>query len=60
VANVRVEQDAAGNVKFSKAKAIGKIDGAVACVMALGRVLASDSGPSVYETEARAGGFLFV
>lgn len=36
VANARVEKDAAGNRKLNKAKATGRIDGAVALTMALG------------------------
>jgi phage terminase large subunit-like protein len=60
-ANVRAEQDAAGNIKFSKAKALGKIDGAVAVAMAIGRALANEAGPLIYEQEgARPEGFLFV
>lgn len=36
MANSRIEQDAAGNRKLNKAKATGRIDGAVALVMAIG------------------------
>lgn len=36
MANARVEQDAAGNRKLNKAKATGRIDGAVALAMAIG------------------------
>jgi phage terminase large subunit-like protein len=36
VANARIEQDAAGNRKLNKAKATGRIDGAVALAMAMG------------------------
>jgi phage terminase large subunit-like protein len=36
MANARVERDAAGNRKLNKAKATGRIDGAVALVMAAG------------------------
>lgn len=36
MANARVEKDAAGNRKLNKAKATGRIDGAVALAMALG------------------------
>lgn len=42
VANVAVEQDAAGNLKPSKAKSTGRIDGVVALVMAVG--LAATTG----------------
>jgi phage terminase large subunit-like protein len=59
IANIRVEPDAAGNIKFAKHKSVGKIDGAVAVAMAIGRALANESGPSVYET-GRPDGFLFV
>lgn len=59
IANVRVEPDAAGNVKFSKAKATGKIDGAVAVAMAIGRALADQAGPLIYE-RGRPDGLLFV
>lgn len=41
-ANVAVEQDAAGNVKPSKAKSTERIDGIVAAVMAVGRAAASE------------------
>jgi phage terminase large subunit-like protein len=59
--NIRVEQDAAGNVKFSKAKATGKIDGMVAVAMAIGRALSNETAASVYENAAaRPDGFLFV
>jgi phage terminase large subunit-like protein len=36
-ANVAIEQDAAGNIKPSKAKSTERIDGIVAAVMAVGR-----------------------
>jgi phage terminase large subunit-like protein len=36
MANARIEQDAAGNRKLNKQKATGRIDGAVALVMAVG------------------------
>lgn len=49
--NVMVEQDAAGNVKPSKAKSSERIDGIVALVMALGRATVQGGArPSVYET----------
>jgi phage terminase large subunit-like protein len=59
MANVRVEQDAAGNIKFSKAKATGKIDGAVAVAMAIGRALSGETARSVYE-EDRPNGFMVI
>ena len=39
--NVSIEQDAAGNIKASKAKSTERIDGIVAAVMGLGRVIAN-------------------
>jgi len=59
-ANVAIEKDPADNEKFTKSKARGRIDGAVAAAMAIGRALASETGPSVYESEARPDGFLFI
>ncbi len=47
--NVVPDADAAGNVKFTKAKSVEKIDGAVATVMAIGRAFASETVGSVYE-----------
>jgi phage terminase large subunit-like protein len=49
--NVTAEQDAAGNVKPSKAKSRQKIDGIVAAIMSLDRATrnAGDGGRSVYE-----------
>jgi phage terminase large subunit-like protein len=50
-ANVSVEQDAAGNIKPSKAKSADKIDGIVAAVMACNRAtVATTPPPSVYDT----------
>ena len=59
ITNARVEPDAAGNINFAKHKSVGKIDGAVAVVMAIGRALANEAGPTIYE-RARPEGFLFV
>ena len=56
--NVVAEKDAAENEKFTKDKARGRIDGAVAAAMAVGRVLANEVTPSPYE--GREGGFLFI
>lgn len=48
-------------IKFSKAKAAGKIDDATVVVMAICRTLASEAGPLDYEQEAtRPEGLLFV
>ncbi|WP_146205313.1 MULTISPECIES: terminase TerL endonuclease subunit [unclassified Azospirillum] len=59
-ANVVAEKDAAENEKFTKENARGRIDGAVAAAMAVGRILAGDEGPSIYETADRPDGFLVV
>jgi len=51
--NLVVEQDAAGNMKPSKAKSTERIDGQAAAVMALARLVApreAEEGPSIYET----------
>ena len=39
VANVRVRSDPVGNIRFDRARSADKIDGAIACVMALDRAL---------------------
>lgn len=57
--NVVAEPDAAENEKFTKEKSRGRIDGAVAAVMAIGRIIAEE-GPSVYESAERAEGFLVI
>lgn len=55
--NVAAEQDAAGNIKPSKAKSTERIDGVVAAVMALGRLTANDDDQtSAYDD----GAFTFV
>lgn len=41
IANTRIERDAAGNRKMNKAKATGRIDGAVALAMAVGLLTAT-------------------
>lgn len=51
VDNVTAETDAAGNIKPSKRKSTGRIDGFVALVMAMDRALRGHSGPSIYEDE---------
>lgn len=43
--NVTVETDAAGNLKPSKAKSTERIDGIVASVMALGRLMVAEAAP---------------
>lgn len=47
--NVATEIDAAGNVKVSKKKSTERIDGIVASIMALGRVISHDEGSGLYE-----------
>ncbi len=50
--NVAVEIDAAANVKPSKKKSTERIDGIVACIMALGRAaVRTEKRRSIYETE---------
>ena len=52
MANARVEKDAAGNRKLSKARATGRIDGAVALVMAIGAMSNNtQEGHSFWEQE---------
>jgi len=58
--NVVLDQDPAGNVKPSKARSAEKIDGAVAAAMAVGRVQAEEMQPSIYESDDRPEGILFV
>jgi phage terminase large subunit-like protein len=50
--NLRPETDAAGNIKFSKAKQVEKCDVAVAAAMAVGVALSddADASRSIYET----------
>jgi phage terminase large subunit-like protein len=56
--NCTIDRDPAGNEKFNKARSPEKIDGAVACAMALARARAGENGPSVYDTVAGAEGLL--
>lgn len=58
IQQVAIEKDAAGNQKFTKAKSRGRIDAAVAAVMALGRATAGDSATPCPFTEER--GFMFI
>ncbi|GGA81178.1 terminase [Brucella endophytica] len=48
--NIAVETDKAGNRSFHKGKSRDRIDGAVACAMAVGRAATGDSGVSSYDT----------
>jgi phage terminase large subunit-like protein len=52
VSNVHPDIDAAGNIKTNKGKSTGRIDGAQAGIMALGRAMLADpnAGKSVYDT----------
>ncbi|MEC4590564.1 terminase TerL endonuclease subunit [Nitrospirillum amazonense] len=60
-ANVVVETDKAGLKAFNKGKARDRIDGAVACAMAVSRAMAGDSGRSVYDdVDARPDGILIL
>ncbi len=59
IANVATEKDAAGNLKFTKAKARGRIDSAVAAVMAIGRALNNEGTSSGYSLDSHPDGFLF-
>jgi len=50
--NVAAELDAAGNIKPSKKKSTERIDGIVALIMAIGRLIAQpESRRSIYETQ---------
>ena len=49
LSNVAIEQDAAGNVKISKARSRDKVDGAVALAMAVGVAATEGHSRSVYE-----------
>lgn len=51
VSNVAIMTDPAGNIKPAKDKSTEKIDGVVAGIMALGRIMVHrTAGPSVYES----------
>ena len=50
LSNVMVEQDAAGNIKCSKAKSTQRIDPIAATINAVGMYIANIDKPSVYET----------
>ncbi len=50
--NVQVERDNAGNIKMHKGRAVEKIDGIVATIMALGRAQVSSlSATNIYDTQ---------
>lgn len=50
--NIFIRTDPAGNIKPDKAKSTEKIDGAIACIMALDRAIrcGNDTSESVYDT----------
>lgn len=59
--NIAVETDKAGNKSFHKGKSRDRIDGAVACAMAVARAAAGENSGSVYSNvEERPAGLLFV
>jgi phage terminase large subunit-like protein len=59
--NIAVETDRAGNRLFTKSKSRDRIDGAIACAMAVARASTGDSGVSIYDNaEERPAGLLFV
>jgi phage terminase large subunit-like protein len=58
--NVAIETDKAGNKSFHKGKSRDRIDGAVACAMAVARAANGESTASIYTTEERPAGLLFV
>lgn len=59
MANVAIDQDAAGNRKFSKRRSVDRIDGAVALAMAAARAAQGENTASVYDDETlRPGGFI--
>jgi phage terminase large subunit-like protein len=59
--NVCCEVDKIGNMSFHKGKSKDRIDGAVACAMAVSRAAAGENSASVYSNVAeRPAGLLFV
>jgi len=56
--NIYIRQDPAGNIKADKAKSTDKIDGAIACIMALDRAIwcGNTTSESVYDSR----GLLFL
>lgn len=50
--NIFIRQDPAGNIKADKAKSTEKIDGAIACIMALDRAIRNGNtiSDSVYDS----------
>lgn len=58
--NVAIDTDRAGNRLFTKSKSRDRIDGAVACAMAVSRASAGDTSVSIYDSEERSDGLVFV
>jgi len=58
--NIQVETDRAGNRLFSKGKARDRIDGAVACAIAVSLASAGDGGLIYDDEAARPEGFLWI
>ena len=56
--NIQAETDKAGNIAFHKGKARDKIDGAVACAMAVARASTGNDMNSVYSSAERSDGLL--
>ncbi|MGJ3264864.1 MAG: terminase large subunit [Salinarimonas sp.] len=56
--NIAVHDDGKGNRTFHKGKSRDRIDGAVACAMAVQRAAVGDDTSSIYTTSERAGGLL--
>ena len=50
--NIFIRTDPAGNIKADKSKSTEKIDGAIACIMALDRAIrcGNDTSESVYDS----------
>lgn len=51
--NVQVDTDPAGNIKVTKRRATGKVDGIVASIMALDRCIRHEKTGSVYDEDGR-------
>lgn len=56
--NIAIQDDGKGNRSFNKSKARDKIDGAVACAMAVARAATGEDTRSIYDTDERPGGLL--
>ena len=59
-ANISIQDDGKGNKSFNKSKSTEKIDGAVASAMAVARAATGQDTRSVYDTEDRPEGLLFI